>query len=95
VIESKIGIDATMFSSGATKTHPAPAINSKSTSVIHVFQWFTNVVFATLRSWNCANVHSSTMAGLPVPSNKLGVIHGYVVAVGGDEERDDYRGDGS
>lgn len=50
VIESKVGINASMFSNGATKTDPALAIISKSTSVIHVFQWFTNVVFATLRS---------------------------------------------
>ena len=35
------------------------------------------------------------MAGLPVASNKLGVIHGYVVAVGWNEKRGDFKGNGS
>ena len=62
-------------------THPAAAIALKSASVIHVFQCSTNFDCATLRSWSCPKVHSSTMAGLPVLSNKLGFIHGCMSSV--------------
>jgi hypothetical protein len=61
----------------STVTHPAPAIALKSSSVIHVSQWFNNAARATLISWYCPNVHSSTMAGFPVCSNRLGVIQGW------------------
>lgn len=59
-------------------THPAAAMAAKSASVIQVSQWAVRVCFATFRSCNCPNVHSSTISGLPVLSNRLGVIHGYV-----------------
>ena len=62
-------------------THPAAAIALKSASVIHVFQCSTNFDWATLRSWSCAKVHSSTMAGLPVFLNKLGFINGCMTSV--------------
>ena len=58
-------------------THPAAAIIAKSFWVIQLFQWLVNAARATLGSWYCPNVHSSTMAGLPVLSNKDGVIHGF------------------
>lgn len=62
-------------------THPAAAISLKSLSVIQVSQCSVNFARATLGSWNCPNVHSSTIARLPVSSNKLGVTHGYIKAV--------------
>lgn len=62
-------------------THPAAAIALKSLSVIQVFQCWVNFACATLGSWYCPNVHSSTIAGLPVSSNKLGVTHGCIKAV--------------
>jgi hypothetical protein len=56
-------------------THPALAIALKSASVMNVLQCANNFACATSRSWNSANVHSSIIAGLVKPSNKLGVIH--------------------
>ena len=53
VIESETRIQTwlTDFCSEAPHaTYPAPAIDSKSASVIHVSQWFTSVALAVLRS---------------------------------------------
>ena len=51
-------------------------MSMKSCSVIQVFQWFVRTDCAVDRDWSCPNVHSSTMALLPVLSKRLGVIHG-------------------
>src|SRR5712691_10877264 len=75
-------------------THPAAAIALKSASVIHVFQCSTNFDCATLRSWSCAKVHSSTMAGLPVFLNKLGFINGCMTSVIEVSMHDRRGGDG-
>lgn len=48
----------------------SPAIWAKSFSVIQVFQWFLSALSAVLRFWYWPKVHSSTMALLPVFSNR-------------------------
>ena len=48
----------------------------KSCSVIHVFQWFCSVDRAVCLFCSWPNVHSSTMALLPVLSKRDGVIQG-------------------